>query len=165
MCSICGMVDFRQDFDEVLNCNILRSMGASMLHRGPDQQGTYFSSGEIFLGLQHNRLAVIDVENGLQPMSAVLNGIKYTIVYNGEIYNTAELRDEITAELFRRTGKAPEFTTSCDTEVVLYSYITWGEDCPCKLNGIFAFAVFNEQIGAPETRRVRVFFWHVTDSE
>ena len=85
MCSICGMVDFRQDFDEVLNCNILRSMGASMLHRGPDQQGTYFSSGEIFLGLQHNRLAVIDVENGLQPMSAVLNGIKYTIVYNGEI--------------------------------------------------------------------------------
>ena len=86
MCSICGMVDFRQDFDEVLNCNILRSMGASMLHRGPDQQGTYFSSGEIFLGLQHNRLAVIDVENGLQPMSAVLNGIKYTIVYNGEIY-------------------------------------------------------------------------------
>ena len=148
MCSICGMVDFRQDFDEVLNCNILRSMGASMLHRGPDQQGTYFSSGEIFLGLQHNRLAVIDVENGLQPMSAVLNGIKYTIVYNGEIYNTAELRDEITAELFRRTGKAPEFTTSCDTEVVLYSYITWGEDCPCKLNGIFAFAVFKEQIGA-----------------
>lgn len=100
------MVDFRQDFDEVLNCNILRSMGASMLHRGPDQQGTYFSSGEIFLGLQHNRLAVIDVENGLQPMSAVLNGIKYTIVYNGEIYNTAELRDEITAELFRRTRKS-----------------------------------------------------------
>ena len=142
MCSICGMIDFRQEFDEVLNCKILQNMGATMLHRGPDQQGIYFSSGKVFTGLQHNRLAVIDIENGLQPISAILNGVKYTIVYNGEIYNAAELREEILTELFKRTGKYPEFMTNCDTEVVLYSYIVWGEDCPCKLNGIFAFAVF-----------------------
>ena len=147
MCSICGMIDFRQEFDEVLNCKILQNMGATMLHRGPDQQGIYFSSGKVFTGLQHNRLAVIDIENGLQPISAILNGVKYTIVYNGEIYNAAELREEILTELFKRTGKYPEFMTNCDTEVVLYSYIVWGEDCPCKLNGIFAFAVFKEQIG------------------
>lgn len=146
MCSICGMIDFRQDFDEVLNCNILRKMGMSLDHRGPDQQGMYFSTGEVFTGLQHNRLAVIDVENGLQPMSALWNGVKYTIIYNGEIYNAPELRAEIQTELFRRTGKRFSFETACDTEVVLYSYIVWGEDCPCRLNGIFAFAVFQEQL-------------------
>lgn len=154
MCSICGMIDFRREYDEVLNCNILRNMGNSMVRRGPDQQGSYFSSGEVFAGLQHNRLAVIDVENGLQPMSAIIGGYKYTIVYNGEIYNAPELRKEISIELYKRTGRPVTFETECDTEAVLYSYIVWGEDCPSKLNGIFAFAIFKEELspaqgGAP----------------
>ncbi len=140
------MIDFRKDHDRVLNCGILESMGATMLRRGPDRQGSYFSGGAVFAGLQHNRLAVIDVENGQQPMSAVLSGFKYTIVYNGEIYNAPELRAEISREIYRRTGREPVFKTRCDTEVVLYSYIVWGEDCPSKLNGIFAFAVLKEKI-------------------
>jgi asparagine synthase (glutamine-hydrolysing) len=107
----------------------------SMKHRGPDQS-EQFESGRLVFG--HNRLAVIDVENGVQPMSAVFRGKKYTIVYNGEIYNAPELTR-------RLQEQGVTFQTKCDTEVVLYSYIVWGERCPEELNGIFAFAVCDEE--------------------
>ena len=129
MCSICGILGGSGLESE----KIIKEMNATMKNRGPDQSGI-FSDGDIHLA--HNRLAIIDVENGRQPMTRVYGGVSYTIVYNGEIYNTAEL-----TEIIKSRGITPE--TYCDTEVVLWLYILFGEGCAEMLNGIFAFAVFN----------------------
>ncbi len=107
-------------------------MNRSMSHRGPDDSGL-FADGTVCLC--HNRLAVMDPQKGRQPMTIVYRNRRFTIAYNGEIYNTVELRREL-AEL------GAEFSTSCDTEVVLWSYILWGKSCPEKLNGIFAFLIY-----------------------
>lgn len=132
MCSICGMIDF---YDEKkINENILTKMGRTMAHRGPDQKGIYLRENVAF---QHNRLSVMDPENGIQPMSAKYLGKRYTIVYNGEIYNSNELRNKL--KEYNIT-----FKTECDTETVLYTYIVFKEKAPELLNGIFAFAIFCE---------------------
>lgn len=126
MCSICGILDFEgrgRDIDK---------MNASMRHRGPDSSGSCVC-GDVSLG--HNRLAVIDISNGAQPMSAVYQGKKYTIVYNGEIYNYNELKKEL-------LSLGADMKTKSDTELVLWSYIIFREKCPEKLNGIFAFCVY-----------------------
>ena len=129
MCSICGIVNFGGgDFRPTVE-----KMNNKMKHRGPDESDI-FEGDCICLG--HNRLCVMDIKNGHQPMSAVWGNKKYTIVYNGEIYNCDELRAQLLKNGF-------ELKTSCDTEVVLYSYILWKEDCPSRLNGIFAFAIFD----------------------
>ena len=131
MCSICGILGGSgYDTEKVIN-----DMNSCLKRRGPDQSGI-FNEGDIYLA--HNRLAIIDVENGTQPMTRVYDGVSYTIVYNGEIYNTAEL-----TELIKSRGITPE--TYCDTEVVLYLYILFGEKCAEMLNGIFAFAVYNSR--------------------
>ena len=132
MCSICGIADFLDS--SRVDGDIAEKMGKTMRHRGIDGDGLYVSE---YVALQHNRLAVIDIENGRQPMSITHNGKKYTVVYNGEIYNCAELREELA-----ENGVTPQ--THCDTELVLYSYIIFGDDCPNHLNGIFAFAVYDE---------------------
>lgn len=132
MCSICGI--FNPRTPEKIDKENIYAMNAQLKHRGPDQSGFFINDG---IALGHNRLAVIDVENGIQPMTALYEGRKYTIVYNGEIYNAPELTQEL-------KGYGIEFSTKCDTEVVLYSYIIWGEDCTEKLNGIFAFVVYDE---------------------
>ena len=126
MCSICGM--FGSD------CETVERMNAIMRRRGPDQNGTvYFDK----VSLGHNRLSVIDLENGKQPMTLSYRENRYTIVYNGEIYNQKELLQELAEhEIYP--------STRSDTETVLWSYILWGEECPVKLNGIFAFAVYDE---------------------
>lgn len=130
MCSICGVF---HTTSPVLSTKEVDAMGRTMLRRGPDQQGHFISGGAA---LQHNRLAIIDVEHGLQPMTRTYKGCDYTIVYNGEIYNTPELTTELKA-----LGVTPQ--TYCDTEIVLYCYILFGEKCAEKLNGIFAFAVLD----------------------
>ncbi|MBO5312868.1 MAG: asparagine synthase (glutamine-hydrolyzing) [Clostridia bacterium] len=131
MCSICGIVSFNEpdacSYDDVLKMN------ATMKHRGPDDSDVFQDKFGIF---GHNRLSVMDIEKGGQPMSVVYGNKKYTIVYNGEIYNCDELRKEI-------RKKNIYLKTSCDTEVVLYSYILYGKDCAQMLNGIFAFAVYD----------------------
>lgn len=132
MCSICG--EFHAGGADA---DLVSGMNDSMRHRGPDQRGSV-TAGDIALG--HNRLAVMDVERGLQPMTVTYNGRRYTIVYNGEIYNTEAL-----CERLRREGIVRK--TSCDTEVVLWYYALFGEDCPAYLNGIFAFAVYEEPTG------------------
>lgn len=132
MCSINGCIDFCNK--ESLDAARVYAAGATMSKRGPDAVGRHCSGGVCFF---HNRLAVMDPAGGKQPMSAVFRGKRYTIVYNGEIYNADELRREL-------TGKGAVFFTSCDTEAVLWSYIIYGEDCPKHLNGIFAFAVHDE---------------------
>lgn len=129
MCSICGILGGSGYESE----KIIGDMNLCLKNRGPDQSGV-FNEGDIFLA--HNRLAIIDPENGIQPMTREYGGVSYTIVYNGEIYNTAEL-----TEVIKSRGITPE--TYCDTEVVLYLYILFGEKCTEMLNGIFAFAVYN----------------------
>lgn len=134
MCSILGLLDFSKKITPN-DLDLLAPMGKKLAHRGPDQNDISF--GESF-AFQHNRLAIIDIENGKQPMTAIHEGFEYTIVYNGELYNTDELRSEL-----RTYGV--EFKTYCDTEVVLYSYIIWGENCSNRLNGIFAFVIYDSK--------------------
>lgn len=131
MCSINGCVDF--DSPHGVDKQAVRAAGRRMAHRGPDAHGEYFTPQ---VGFYHNRLAVMDPARGAQPMQVTYRGATYTIVYNGEIYNTRELRRELT-----RLGAT--FVTDCDTEVVLWSYVCWGEEAPVHLNGIFAFAVYD----------------------
>ncbi len=133
MCSICGIIDFENSGN--LNLKTLQNMNQTMKSRGPDDDGFLSCS---FAAFAHNRLAVMDVEKGKQPMSRTYGGYRYTIIYNGEIYNFKELRRQLEQQ-------GIEFSTDCDTEVVLYSYISYGEDCPKYLNGIFAFAIIDEK--------------------
>ncbi|MDE5556574.1 MAG: asparagine synthase (glutamine-hydrolyzing) [Ruminococcus sp.] len=127
MCGIAGAISFKEDMRE--DMKIYENMQHALLRRGPDQRGIVLTKE---CALIHTRLAVIDVQNGRQPMSYG----KFTIVYNGELYNTAEIRKELEKEF--------EFDTHSDTEVVLKSFIKWGEKCLDKFNGIYAFAVYDE---------------------
>ena len=129
MCAIAGLWNLNTTPE------IIRSMLATMARRGPDGTGI-FTDGE--LTLLHARLTVIDPEGGAQPMELEWEGERYTIVYNGELYNTAELRSELT-----RLGHS--FQGHSDTEVLLHSYAQWGRGCLEKLNGIFAFAVWERK--------------------
>ncbi len=131
MCSINGCADFCDPY--AICATEVLAAGGRLAHRGPDANGAFFAPG---VGLFHNRLAVMDPERGAQPMQITHGGVCYTIVYNGEIYNASELRAQLSA-------LGAEFRTACDTEVVLWSYILLGEECPRHLNGIFAFAIYN----------------------
>ncbi|MBQ4527255.1 MAG: asparagine synthase (glutamine-hydrolyzing) [Clostridia bacterium] len=133
MCSICAIADFRNN--ENLNPGTLTVMGRTMKHRGPDDTGVYLSKNVL---MHHNRLSVMDVNGGKQPMSVSSGEKKYTIIYNGEIYNTDELKEELSLS-------GAIFNTKCDTEVVLWSYIKWKDKCVEKLNGIFSFVIYDEE--------------------
>lgn len=136
MCGISGIADFKNGVDN-LESNI-QKMNDFLAPRGPDASGTYKSPAAY---LAHRRLIVIDPENGAQPMTRFYQNKKFTIVYNGELYNTAELTDELKTHGFTFQGHS-------DTEALLCAYMVWGEDCLQKLNGIFAFAILEE----PENR-------------
>ena len=127
MCSISGIFDYRGEGP------VPPIPGRPMAHRGPDAHGD-FSCGRVTL--HHDRLTVIDPVGGAQPMRRVHGGVEYTVVYNGELYNSEAVRAEI-----QRAGIRPK--SASDTELVLYSYILFGSDCPKHLNGIFAFAVYD----------------------
>ncbi len=133
MCSINGFVDFREDARRFRHA--VTAAGGRLAHRGPDAFGVHVFRGVCFY---HNRLSVIDPAGGKQPMSATFRGKRYTIIYNGEIYNSSELRREL-------ASRGAVFFTDCDTETVLWCYILYGEEAPTHLNGIFAFAVHNEE--------------------
>ena len=135
MCGISGFCDFAADFtrnSESWN-NILIDMRRSIAHRGSDQTGEYLRAN---VGLSHTRLSIRDLAGGVQPMIRQSNGAEYVIVYNGEIYNADELRATLA-----RTGC--RFETTSDTEVILCAYMEYGRDFVKKLNGIFAFAVWD----------------------
>ena len=127
MCGIAGILS--SDIDLRQENEMLWRMSNSLKMRGPDARGEYITQDAALI---HRRLAVIDPKNGKQPMRFG----KYIIVYNGEIYNTDEIRREL-----RFHGYI--FETNCDTEVVLKSFHLWREKCGEKLNGIFAFAIYN----------------------
>lgn len=131
MCGIAGWIDFKTDLSE--KTSVLDAMIETLKLRGPDSKGKYLSP-HVLLG--HRRLVVVDPEGGYQPMKKTVDGHEYIIVYNGELYNTEDIRAEL-------KEKGYEFDSYSDTEVLLTSYICWGEDCVDKLNGIFAFAVYD----------------------
>lgn len=128
MCGIAGAISFKEDMRE--DMKVYENMQHALLHRGPDQRGIILTKE---VALIHTRLAVIDIPNGRQPMTSG----SFTIVYNGELYNTDEIRKELESDF--------DFETHSDTEVVLKSFIRWGEKCLDRFNGIFAFAVYDEK--------------------
>lgn len=129
MCGIAGLLSANIDLRERLP--LIENMSQSLKMRGPDGKGAFIKP---YAALIHRRLSVIDPEKGTQPMQFG----KYTIVYNGEIYNTEELRNEL-----KTLGY--EFKTHCDTEVILKAYHKWKEKACKKFNGIFAFAVWDDE--------------------
>ncbi len=153
MCGIAGWFDNHQDISE--KQQQLRAMSAGLRRRGPDEHGEYIKRN---CALLHRRLSVIDPENGQQPMSTLYLGEKYTIVYNGELYNTDDLRLELMVAGF-------SFSTRSDTEVLLKAYCYYKEKCVEKLNGIYAFAVLEEPSGRLFLCRDRIgvkpLFYHL----
>jgi len=133
MCGITGWIDWRKDLTGYPI--VLENMTETLTNRGPDASGTWITR---HCALGHRRLSVIDPENGIQPMIRKKGDHVYTLVYNGEIYNALELKKEL-------QDKGYSFRTTCDTEVLLVAYMEWGSDCVRRLNGIFAFAVWDDE--------------------
>lgn len=126
MCAIAGVINLQ------ISTQVKDSMLQTMRNRGPDEEDVYREDGCLLL---HSRLTIIDPAGGKQPMQITHNGKKYTIVYNGELYNTEELRREL-----QTLGH--HFVGHSDTEVMLHAYAQWGETVLAKVNGIFGFAVW-----------------------
>lgn len=131
MCGFCGYVDFK---NHIQQDTIIKQMTKTLKNRGPNASHV-FCNQHVALG--HARLSIIDVTYGNQPMSCIYQDNRYTLVYNGELYNTNGIRQEL-------IGMGFEFTTQSDTEVVLKSYLAFGKKCVHYLNGIFAFAIYDE---------------------
>ena len=132
MCGITGWIDWHQDLS--LHKETTDQMMRTLIHRGPDGEGAWLTK-HAFLG--HRRLAVIDPSGGQQPMIRRYGDNTYVIVYNGELYNTEEIRRDL-------QSRGYIFRTHSDTEVLLIAYVEWGPQCLDRLNGIFAFAVWCE---------------------
>lgn len=133
MCGITGWIDYERELENEVG--ILEQMTEVLAHRGPDAKGIWVKKHMAF---GHRRLSVIDPEGGAQPMVKVRDGYNYVISYNGELYNTAEVRHELESEGY-------SFNTHSDTEVLLCAFMEWEEGCLARLNGIFAFAVWDEK--------------------
>lgn len=131
MCGICGTLDLSAD-EQLAGARVAK-MSHAIRHRGPDSQGVYVDRP---IALGHRRLAIIDIESGQQPLTTD-DGI-CTIVFNGEIYNFRELREQL-------TKRGHRFRTDCDTEVVLASYREFGTTCTGFLRGMFAFAIWDRE--------------------
>jgi asparagine synthase (glutamine-hydrolysing) len=129
MCGIAGL--FHPDVPKPVDPARIRAMADTLAHRGPDGSGVWTAPG---IGLGHRRLSIIDLEGGAQPM--VSADRELAITYNGEVYNFRELRAEL-----EKGGHA--FATESDTEVILASWRQWGPACLSRLNGMFAFALYD----------------------
>lgn len=155
MCGIAGVISFREEL--YAQTKIFEKMQEEIGRRGPDQRGMLLTEHAALL---HTRLSVIDPQNGRQPMQFSDAQETYTIVYNGELYNTAELRQKLMEMHYR-------FETDSDTEVLLKAYAAFGEKCLDHLNGIFAFAVWEhhrERLFLARDRiGVKPLFYHMTD--
>ena len=133
MCGITGWADYKKDLRK--ESEVLSAMAETLAKRGPDDTNVWTT---LHAGFGHKRLVVVDPLNDIQPMTKEKQGYHYTICYNGELYNTEDIRKELLI-------KGYSFQGHSDTEVLLTSYIEWGEDCLEYLNGIFAFAVWDEK--------------------
>ena len=152
MCGIVGKYSFKQ---KPISNDLLHDMCNVIVHRGPDDEG-YYINGNIGLGMR--RLSIIDLQTGNQPIHNESKDI--WIVYNGEIYNCLELR----AELERKGHK---FYTRSDTEVIVHCYEEYGNECVSKLNGMFAFAIWDEKrrrlLLARDRLGIKPLFYTVSD--
>ena len=126
MCGLAGYIGSQQD-------GLIEKMTQTLFHRGPDDEG-YYSDDEINLGFR--RLSIIDIDGGHQPMSTDDGNL--LIIFNGEIYNYQELRVVL-------QKKGYSFHTKCDTEVLIKAFQEYGLDCFKKLNGMFAFAIWDKK--------------------
>lgn len=132
MCGIHGLIDSSLNSEQV--GRVLHQMANATTHRGPDFTGFYKQDGA---GLAHNRLSIIDLSSdGNQPMERD----QYGIVFNGEVYNYLEIKNEL-------ESLGISFSSHSDTEVVLASYIQWGESCVNRFVGMWAFAIYNKNSG------------------
>src|ERR1051326_400821 len=129
MCGICGIVNFNAT--EVVRHDLLERMTSAQAHRGPDDHG-YFLEGNV--GLGHRRLSIIDLSGGKQPIFNEDGSV--AVVFNGEIYNFADL----TADLIRRGHR---FKTRSDTETIVHAYEEYGVNCMKDFRGMFAFAIWD----------------------
>ncbi len=150
---MCGIVGIVRSDGETVSRDLLERMTASLAHRGPDADGFHLEEG---VGLGHRRLMIIDLdERSNQPLYDESGEL--VVVYNGEIYNHAELRAELET-------KGHRFRTLCDTEVILYAYREYGRDCPRHLRGMFAFAIHDREKNETFLARDRVgikplYYW------
>ena len=150
MCGIAGILG------ENAKSNVIDDMLMVQHHRGPDYKGKWLEN-DVALG--HNRLSIIDLSNSAnQPFSD--NTKRYTIVFNGEIYNYIELRKKLKSSY--------KFQTSSDTEVLLAAFIFWGKDCLKHLNGMFSFAIYDNKskslFAARDRFGVKPFFYHKSNN-
>lgn len=129
MCGICGYMQK----EKITENNTILSMKESILKRGNSYNNIYINEN---IALGHARLSIIDIKNGKQPMERTINNTKYTIVYNGELYNTNVLRNIL-------ISRGYEFQTESDTEVLLLLYVEFKEKMLKFINGIFAFAIYD----------------------
>ncbi|REE99039.1 asparagine synthase (glutamine-hydrolyzing) [Thermomonospora umbrina] len=135
MCGITGWVGYRRDLGADRRVGeVLAAMTETMALRGPDAGGVWTGAHAV---LGHRRLSIIDLEGGAQPMAAgPPDAPQAVITYSGEVYNFRELRDEL-------RSRGHRFRTDSDTEVVLRAYLEWGEDLVDRLNGMYAFAIWD----------------------
>jgi asparagine synthase (glutamine-hydrolysing) len=153
MCGICGIVNI--DGSSVSDLKI-GAMMEKMKRRGPDDEGVFIEDN---VGLGFVRLSILDLtQAGHQPM--ISDDGRYILTFNGEIYNYIELRNQL-----KQKGYA--FKSSTDTEVLLYSYIEWGEDCLDRFNGMFAFVIYDTVdktlFGARDRYGIKPFYYVATD--
>src|SRR5688572_6281488 len=142
MCGFAGVIAFEQQRFGVTR-EALSAMSGCIAHRGPDGEGTFFAESDgVTAALAHRRLAIIDPDPRANQPFADERGRQ--LVFNGEVYNFRELRNELT-----KLKRDYRWRTNCDTEVLLAAYDAWGEGCCEKLDGMFAFAVWD-----PATRCV-----------
>ena len=157
MCGIAGVYNFRDHAP--VDPEILHRMGDVISHRGPDDKGIYISKDKS-LGFSHRRLSIIDLDSGIQPMSDP-SGDTW-IVFNGEIYNYKELRAELSL-------KGCQFKTESDTEVIIHLYREYGPKHFERLNGIFAFAIYDNLskrlILARDHFGVKPLYYYCSDSK
>ncbi len=149
MCGIVGFVSKEKNKKQ-----IIKNMADRIRHRGPDGEGFYTDD---YVALGHRRLSIIDLATGSQPMFNENEQI--VIVFNGEIYNYIELKEEL--------KKNHEFKTSCDTEVLIHGYEEWGSNLPKKLRGMFAFAIWdknkNSLFCARDNFGIKPFYYYQTE--
>lgn len=132
MCGITGWVDWNRNL--LKEMETIEKMANTLKKRGPDDFRIW---ADTHISFGHTRLAVVDLTGGKQPMKKEINHHLYIITYNGELYNTEEIRREL-------LKRGYQFQSTSDTEVLLTSYIEWKEDCLQYLNGIFTFAIWNK---------------------
>jgi asparagine synthase (glutamine-hydrolysing) len=131
MCGICGIISMRKDNDV---SHTLQRLTDCLIHRGPDDEGFKYFGGGRWAGFGHRRLSIVDPAGGAQPMTG--EDERIWVTFNGEIYNQQALRREL-------TGLGHTFRTRADTEVLIHGFEAWGLDLFGRLNGIFAFALYD----------------------